>query len=71
MPKVWVKGFTKSNGTKVKGHYRNVEKPFSATITDPATGKKTRSVFRNMKALNKELDWMYNNRRKIAEYSIG
>ncbi len=25
MAKVWVKGFTKSDGTKVKGHYRDVE----------------------------------------------
>ena len=24
MAKVWVKGFTKSDGTKVKGHYRDV-----------------------------------------------
>lgn len=26
MAKVWVKGFTKSDGTKVKGHYRDGSK---------------------------------------------
>ena len=71
MARIWVKGFTRSDGVKVKGHYREVEKPFYASVTDPASGKKSRSLFRNMKALNKELDWMYNNRRKKAEYEIG
>ena len=32
MARVWVKGFTKSDGTKVKGHYRDVD-TFGATTS--------------------------------------
>lgn len=29
MAKVWVKGYTKDDGTKVKGHYRDVDDLYS------------------------------------------
>lgn len=70
MAKIWVKGYTKPDGTKVKGHYRKVEKPFKAEITDPVTKKSTTYSFRNKKALEKELDWFYSARKKAASYRI-
>lgn len=36
MAKIWIKGFTRSDGTKVKGHYRDVE-----WVPSTARGKKT------------------------------
>ena len=56
MAKVWVKGFTKDDGTKVKGHYREM----SGRMLDP---KRQRQVVAKMrlgadgeKALKKSIE---------------
>ncbi len=48
MAKVWVKGFTKDDGTKVKGHYREVSSNKSADAM--ALSAETKSARNRMKA---------------------
>ena len=38
MAKVWVKGFTKSDGTKVKGHYR------TSGINDTSASQRVKNI---------------------------
>ncbi len=43
MAKIWVKGYTKPNGTKVKGHYRDVESRFRNPKTQKVYEAKLRA----------------------------
>ena len=42
MAKIWVKGYTKPDGTKVKGHYRSAEKTSARGSSLAKAASKTR-----------------------------
>lgn len=49
MAKVWVKGYTKDDGTKVKGHYRETDNPgsgiYQSTGKNPVFSTRGNGVF--------------------------